>query len=386
MARHKPPRQKPPKPARGPTLADRFLQVPVKQMERLYHPKAVEQIRRSLRSSEKFVMDQAAALRVAKVVMDVPDLLVREHRFAHPPFPVTWIEYPSLDYWLEFRKRDAALYDAAGEWGDPATADRCAGYLIDHNRINVVTMGSDGGVFMHPLQYRLLTEWEMDEQLEFCRLIGSSRLGIDIFLWGSTWGLIDDESRRLLRGYNVAEAVPCNPDSIAGRKMMEDRALLRSARGAVGELRTIVAILLMLNRPSMTRYVSMIPNATGFIRAKLAPYMRHRTVTIDLDPTPSMKLVGTEQDDKNLRARHRVRGHFCHDKTARDYARIAGCIHEWVDSHKDWTPWPDAKLDEVENWLCSSCGGKRWHREAHERGSAEIGFTTHDYEVVADDD
>jgi hypothetical protein len=386
MARHRlssRSRSKKERAERQPTLADRFLQVPNVELTQLYHPKAVDQIKRSLRSAEKFVLDKPAAERIADVVMKVPDLLIREHRFAVAPFPVSWIEYPSFDYWMKFRSADSALYDAAGEWGDPATADRATGLLLDHNRINVVTVGPDpSAVSLHPIQYNLLTEWETDDQLEFGRQVGSSRLGIDIFLWGSTWNSIDEDSRKLLRGYNVAGFIPASPGSRYEHMLAEDRSMTRSARGAVGELRTIVAILLMINRPSMTRYVQTLPNATGFIRAKLAPYMRHRTITIDLDPVPGIRRIGTDQDDKNLRARHRVRGHYCHNRDARDYARIAGCVHEWLDTHRDWTLWPDAGLDEADNWVCGQCGGKRWWKRDHERGSAELGWVNHDYEVT----
>ena len=155
-----------------------------------------------------------------------------------------------------------------------------------------------------------------------------------------------------------------------------------SVRGAIGDLRTIMAILLMLNRPSLTRYDQSLGHVRGFIGNKLRPYMAHTTVKISLDPVPLLRLVGTPQDDGTPKRRYEVRGHYCHDQTARDYMRIAGCIHDWHPTHKDWTPWPAAHLDEADNWVCAVCEGKRWWRKEHTRGDSLVGYVEHDaYEV-----
>jgi hypothetical protein len=38
--------------------------------------------------------------------------------------------------------------------------------------------------------------------------------------------------------------------------------------------------------------------------------------------------------------------------------------------------------DEADRWLCTACGGKRWWRTDHERGTAEKGYVTTDYAVT----
>ena len=371
---------------RQPILADRFLATPRDANAPLVHPKALDQMRSGIMKAERFVLDVEASERIAQVVMDVPDLLVREHRFARAPYDVTWIEYDAFAYWMTFRNADPKRYDANGEYGDPETADKLVGFLIDHGRINVVSVGKEANsiAMVTPLQYRLHTEWPVADQLEFARRSGCSRLGIDAFLWGSSMDNMPSDQWRLLRDYNAVEFVPTNPKyDMLVERMMKDAGMVNSVRGAVGELRTIIAILLMLNRPSLMRYRNSVPSHRQWLKGKFRPFMSHTTVTVSLDAVAGLRLVGTSNDDPALRRRHRVRGHYCHDQTARDYMRIAGCIHDWQDMDADWHPWPDAPPDEVDHWLCGSCGGKRWWRDAHHRGTAQVGFVAHDgYEVT----
>jgi hypothetical protein len=152
-------------------------------------------------------------------------------------------------------------------------------------------------------------------------------------------------------------------------------------------LRNIVAILLMMNRPSLTKYIHNANAGRGFHKGKVMPYLSHTTVTIDIDARPTLKLIGTPQGDAVPRRRHEVEGHFCHDETARDFSRIAGCIHEFAPTHgpvDDWAPWPDAPLGVPgepgcpRNWVCAACGGKRWWVKEHGRGTAEKGFVVKD--------
>jgi len=312
---------------RLPLLADRFLARRFEPLERIIHPKAEDQIRRSVRNARKFVFDEDAARRVARVVIEVPDLLVREHRFARAPYDVTWIEWPSWAYWQTLRDHNPKAYEAQGTWGELESADHTVGYLIDHGRINTLAGGTvakpNGRIHITPIQYRLHTEWPVEDQLEFCRLVGSTRIGLDAAMWGSTYDILSQDERRMLRAYNVVEPTPFNPVHVAYNSLMKDGGLMPSMRGCVGDMRTVIAILLMLNRPSISRYVRTLPNASGWIKGKVAAYMAHTVINVNLDAAASLRLVGTSADDPNPRRRHEVRGHFCHDAIARQYMRIA---------------------------------------------------------------
>jgi hypothetical protein len=144
----------------------------------------------------------------------------------------------------------------------------------------------------------------------------------------------------------------------------------------------VVAILLALNRPAITR-LTTTPPGSGLYRGKNTVYHTHTSVTIDLDPIPGLR-AEIASGPGALRRRHEVRGHYCHDANARDYHRIAGCIHEWLPADEEWTPLGGAyKADRVNHWLCEACGGKRWWKTEHTRGDATLGFVSHDdYRVV----
>jgi len=56
-------------------------------------------------------------------------------------------------------------------------------------------------------------------------------------------------------------------------------------------LRNIIAVLLVMNRPSLTKYVRTSTPGRGFFKGKVLPYLSHTTVTIDLDARPTLKLI-----------------------------------------------------------------------------------------------
>jgi hypothetical protein len=367
-------------------IVDRFIHRRFTAKEQLFHPAAIDQMQRAARKANKFVLDEEAARRVARVVLEVPDLLVREHQFARAPYDITWIEWPSHVYWQTLRDAKPAAYDRLGMWGDRETADHSVGYLIDHGRVNTITSGTvrhpDADVYVSPLQYHLNTEWPLRDQIAFAQMVGTSRLGIAAAMWGSTFDELDREARRLLRDNNVMEMVPLNPKHPTSHRLRD--TLAASVQGSVGDVRTIIAILLMLNRPSITKY-RQVQSGRGIVRGKSMAYMSHTVVDVSLDAVQTLRLIGTPSDDRIEKRRHEVRGHYCHDETAREYARIAGCIHQYEPHDANWKPWLNAPADEVNHWVCAQCGGRRWWRKSHIRGSAIEGFVLKDgYNVTAD--
>lgn len=373
---------------RHPLLADKFLARRFAEHERFVHPKAIEQMQRATRNARRFVFDEDAARKIARVVIDIPELLMREHQFARAPFDTTWIEFPSSAYWRVLYDQNPDVYEANGPYGRLGTSDLTVGYLIDDHKINTIAGGTvddpDSPCHVTPLQYRLHTEWPVEDQLEFTRLAGCSRLGLDALMWGSTFGAIPSDERKKLRYSTVIEPVPFNPNNRAAQAFTRDGGLASSCDGSVGDVRTIIAILLMLNRPSLTRYKRTLPNGRGWLRNRVIPFLSHTTVTIDLDPVPTLRLLGTPLGEAVMRRRHEVKGHYCHDKTARDYSRIAGCIHEWHAADEEWTPLASPSALDADHWICRVCEGKRWWRDEHMRGTAERGFVVKDgYEVTS---
>jgi hypothetical protein len=224
------------------------------------------------------------------------------------------------------------------------------------------------------LQYRLNTAWDARD-IKFFKDEGEEAgTQFDEFLWGSSYYRMDPALRSRLRELNsIAPFSFASHVSFELAELLLSQALLEGG----GELRTILALLLMLNRPTVTRYEE-VAAGRGWIRNKHVPYMAHTAITIDLDAVPTMRLIGTEAGEGVPRRRHEVRGHFCHDHTARDYLRIAGCIHDWQVTALD-EKIPDFPI----RWECAACGGKRWWKHQHERGDASRGWVSHDYNVTS---
>lgn len=378
------------------TLADKFITRKFSDWERAVHPKAIAQLQRSARDARRFILTDEATLRIAEIVDTIPDLLVREQQFARAPYDVTWIEYPSHILWQYMRDQHPDAYKGLGKFGDVDSADHTIGYLIDHERVNIICGGTierpDQVPNIMPVQYRLHTEWTLAEQIEFRRLTGlHDENNTDAFMWGSTYTNIAPEQRRALAFRHAIDFLPFNPAHHNYGKFNTDAAWSDAVRGSVGELRNIIAIMLVMNRPSLTKYVHTSTPGRGFFKGKLLPYLSHTTVTIDLDARPTLRLIGTPAGDAIERRRHEVKGHYKHDETARDYARIAGCIHEFQPTQgpeDDWAPWQGLPLGmpgepgAPRNWVCASCGGKRWWHKDHGRGSAAKGFVAKDgYDV-----
>lgn len=373
---------------RRPTLADRFVAKRYAPHDRYIHQEVFSSLQASVRAAHKFVLDDNATARIAHVLRDIPDLIIREYDFARAPFDLTWIEYPAPLFWREIGN-PSELQD-----GD---ADHSIGYLIDGNSISIIVGGTISNPMLGPqpsvLRLSLNTEWSDDEKTEFhdmtAEVINSGRdLGLDRFYWGSTLKHLDEATRDKLRTRNrVSVWQPATTGHWADQETFMELVKL-TIQGSVGELRNVIGMMLMLNRPSITRYTNA-PPGKGFSKGKLIPYMAHTTVTIDLDAVPTMRLLGTPEGEGVPRRRHEVRGHYCQNREARDYLRIAGCIHSWRPCHIDWEPWPNPPVGTPgqpgmpRNWQCDSCGGKRWWKNEHERGDASLGYTTHDYEVTS---
>jgi hypothetical protein len=382
---------------RQPLLADKFLLY--KPTEFIVDRRIEDRVRSRLLSAKRFRLDWEATQRAASVMRDIPDLLIREQQFARAPYPVTWIEFPFEPWWREITHREPA-----------PDADTEIGYLIDNDNVYVVS-GNDNAarqlndptfpqVSLLPLYYQLHRPWPLSEQLDFAMAAKVSRLGLDGFLWGeSIYELIrdpdnpenmlpfDQQPQRILRENHTCSVLPLS--ELALRASNVNDIVYKMVGGASGELRNIIGLLLMMNRPSLTQYVRDIGHHRTFLRGKLRPYLSHTVVSITIDPLPQLRLVGTPAGEAVEKRRHEVRGAYCHDEAYRKGTK-AGCVHEWTE-HPDYI---DEALDdkrwhtnhggftEFDNWKCIHCGGHRWWREHHERGNAGIGWVDKEYEIT----
>lgn len=135
-------------------------------------------------------------------------------------------------------------------------------------------------------------------------------------------------------------------------------------QGSGGDLRNIVALLLFLNRTGDIQYLREVLMAQALINRRPRPLMPYRVITLKLDPMPRLQALAAGAGVQ--RRLHDVRGHYCHDRTARE----SGCLHGeerlggWGEFWEEY---------DVLQWQCTHCGGKRWWRKEHARGHAHLG-------------
>jgi hypothetical protein len=342
---------------RRPTLADLTLASDSREaiMDRVWY----ERRRDQLRAAKKFVLDDQAAIYLATMLREHPRVIADAQDFAIPPFNLMWVELP-------FRSFYAAM---TGEEPD-STSDTQVGYLIESPSVWVAAASEDhrDACFL-PTGFVLHKPMTIEEQLGLADKLEVSRLGIDLWFWGESASFFaggrryvdnktawDKESLHALQDNHSVQFAPLKPK-------YQDKKLGQLLHGSAGDLRNIIGLLLFINRTRDITYEKDVPMAQSLIKRKPKPLMPHKVISIKLDPLPRlMKLAAGE----GIRRRfHEVRGHFCHDETAR-----AGCPHGKYETG-DWGEWWEEY--EMLRWRCTGCSGKRWWKPEHTRGSSDVG-------------
>jgi len=301
------------------------------------------------------VLDTAAATYLGKMIREHPRVIADAQDFAIPPFEHMWIEIPF-----------GAYYEAiTGRVGD-ANADKAVGYLFHGPTVTVAAQSRLGASWM-PVEYTLHHPNTIEEQLDLANKMSISRAGLDLWYWGESAndfvhpkeeGGWEREPIRALRANHGARLVP-----LANRFKHMEYPFAQITSGSNGDLRNIVSTLLFLNRTRDIQYERELPLKQGLVNRKPRPWMPHRVISLKLDPMPRLMTLAAGQGIK--RRLHDVRGHFCHDKQAR-----AGCMH----GEQTLGDWGDFWVEyDVLQWRCTHCGGKRWWRHEHQRGSQHVG-------------
>ena len=342
-----------------PTMADRFIAA---KLSFSNIGKMMQAVQRKTRLAEKFVFDAQASARVGTVLRDVPELLVEQIQFARPPFDLCWIEYDVDVIFATLNPTRAIEPDES--------RDVRIGILIEHHRMIVVSEDVQGRFGIMPAIYHLNTEWPVEEQLALAQQFGTSRMGIDYWLWGSVAPKLIEMGRhdylRTLRDTNRVEWLLAIPPERANAVY----------NGTIGDFKNHVGVLLMLNQPALTQYVE-VPRGRGWVGNKPKPFMAHRVVHVALDPVPQLRRISAAEGAGSVRRRHRVRGHYC----INERARSGGCIHQWQAAGEAWQSVAVKVGDDPERWVCALCQGRRWWRADHARGDATIGWVNHTYKV-----
>jgi len=357
---------------RRPLLVDQFLAATPAQLllERdLFTARKLEALRDAMREAKKFVFDADAVRYAGEMLMKHPEAVAFDQEFAIPPFPIMYLEYP-VD----------PLFAALGQTTavDWERGDSEVGYLYVGPRVYVLsrarypTDAYSRYPHLMPFAYRLNKPFTLQEEIEIAAKLEHSRMGLDVFYWGSRYEAVKGtRAEHALRANHSFEWLYAM--DLQDPKLQTLPYLLQSA---AGDLRNIIAFILFLNRTSEVQVQDELGFHHTMIHTKPATLLKHNVVHIKLDPRPLLlKVYGT---GGIWRREHEVRGHFCHDKDARESGHHP-------DGH-DWREygWSEYGVNErrCRLWRCMRCGGLKWWRKACRRGSKDKGRVDTEYAVT----
>lgn len=303
-----------------------------------------------LPSARRFILTDQASIKLGEVTKETEGLMLKHHQFAVAPFPVTYLEFNiHLFHKALGRPTTNDLYGDDG-------ADWRVGYLITEKAIRSFAMTKDGFAGSTGFVLKRVAKdhkhWHIPingVDQEWARLM--------CLLGSGLHSMPDEETRQAILDTWAMEPV-------FDDKSYDDKVY----KSGAGELRTVIAILLMLNQPRVLN-IQSVAHSSGLHKGKRIVYAAHNVVEIDLGTRKQYKRIFTHMERESPR-RHEVRGHFVHN------GGTDGCEHRWPLS-----PVP-APISGAPMWECPRCGCKRTWREAHLRGDASKGFVTKEYDLV----
>lgn len=351
---------------REPLLADKFLALTYgkDELTDLVPEEYFESTRSNLLLAKRFVLDEQATVYCADLIKRAPRIIADAQDFAIPPFERTYIEIP-FKPWFE---------TITGRPGD-ADGDTRVGYLIVGNVVRCFSENPDG-LCVSPLEYHLHHPLTVEEEVKYAHWMGTSRIGLDTFYWGeliTSFGTItctDGKHRIELNEWDKAGVRSLRANHgfsihLPNKALPQIPAMMEGLHeGSNGDLRNIIGLLIFLNRTSQVRYEREIPFKPQMVNRKSVNLLKHRVITIKVDPIPKLLKLGAGSGIQ--RRLHDVRGHLCHNEIARTNFHD----HDWQESEGDHL-----------RWFCE-CGGKRWWRKEHHRGHEERGIVTSEYTVT----
>jgi hypothetical protein len=311
--------------------------------------------------AKRFVLDSNATRYLAETVRDNPELIANAQDFAIPPYNLMWIEFPYRIF-----------YETITDKVSDATADEKVGYLFHGPAVTVASAARrktgelQPGIL--PIRYFLNRPFTLRQEMDLVSKAETSRAQLDPFFWGEAANKFMDEGKQELRALRENHSFELVHSDVMTTPQVFETVL----HGSSGDLRNIIALLLFLNRTSDIQTNTKIGHAQRLIKRKPTPLLPHNVISFKLDPRPRFRKLTINDEPAYHVRRHDVRGHFCHDKKA----RFSGCLHG-ITQAGDASFWEEYKPLQ---WKCSNCGGHRWWRHEHERGTME-NFVTKEYAV-----
>lgn len=324
----------------------------------LDHTPAKDRLKYGINQARCFVFDKDASRKLGEFSVECADLVLKNHAFALPPYPQTYIEFDMNE-----------CLRATGSLTYPEQPINMVGFQYKHINGGMIisTLMTDGkepdtAPFVYQTAFRSKESETLDGSFE-----AYQRTKRDLFV-----GQVTPENRTavdaLTPGFIDAWDYRLTSDDVT-----ETEFRIMSKECAGGLKKALAALLLINQQHGLPRFHA-VPFERRISKGKSRVFMAHSVVSIDLSPKDVRKRFEA-QGDRGSPRRHEVRGHFMH------FDRVEGCEHDYVAVETTQERAGEGK--KIARWKCSKCGTRRVFRDSFHRGSAEIGFKTKSYEVTS---
>lgn len=318
----------------------------------------------------RFILTDEASHKLGLICKNTCDLMLRNHQFAIQPVePASYLE---LNLHL-FHEALGAKTTASHPGFSPLDSDERVGYLMENDLVHCFVRGRfDGECVPGPLVLRKVGSGHVHRALP----VAFSPIGYDAdTLMSKTQEILRETMEWNRLGVLLGSGLHHMPDEETRQAYLNNwdvdfaynfvgENTIKYMLGGAGELRTLHAMLLVLNQPQVIHYTS-VGRSVGLSRGKRTVYHSHSVIDIDLGKRKQYRRLFTSGTHATP-ARHRVKGHFVH------YHQIRGCEHEW--------PLAPERIDPPA-WTCRKCGTLRVWKANFMRGDAAKGFVTNEYNV-----
>lgn len=331
----------------------------------------VERLHQDKVGSERIILGDDASFALGKWIVDCEEDIMRNLQFALPPFPKTYIE---LTIWRCHQGIDRKTS------GPVETADDRIGFLIDGKHVRVMSSSQHGmhrPFFKHPAVgiFHYWLDTPETERLIEGPIEREAALRAAL-LFGTSAHALDDEAmfRLIVGSTRIRCLTPLSEKFLSERLLDQGRVKTRFEQlvsNCAGELRTMWAVLLLLNQHRHRIQTHGVPRETLVTARGRKVYMAHTLITIPIFSTPAETRKCFYPNTRASPVGHDVRAHW------RDYHDRKNCTSFWAQG-MSWPLLPD----DDGRFQCPNCHGYRRRIASFSRGRSDVGYNLHTYEVT----
>jgi hypothetical protein len=318
-------------------------------------------MKRDARSARRFILGDDASYEVGRWIAACEDILLDNIQFARPPFDTTYVELTVPEVHRGLGRHTS---------GPAETADDRLGFLIKGNHVRcVVSIPPERA---RPLGMRAVGPgaWEYwvntpeDDYGDFETLEKAEWSRLALLLGSSLHSLKDEEQRHWLAfGTRLRSTILTN-ETLTGNAAKIQMQLRELAISAAGEMRTLWAVLLLINQHRHRLRFSEVSRHVSFTPQRKV-YAGHTLVSIPMSTSSEQTRRTYYPNTRASPVGHEVRGHWRHWHISEQ------CLHEWP-----------LVPDELGHFACAFCRGWRTWCKPHRRGDSSRGTNIQTWEVT----